>query len=500
MKTKNFLLIITVALLGFIVPLRVQAADQVVSDCGDTGGANQLRAKITAAQASGGGTITFTCGPATIILSSQLPLITKTVTINGGNNITVSGGNTTRILFVNTGGNLTLQNLTLTNGLAGNPGGAVYVASSTFNATNVTIKDSTSTDEGGGLYANNATVNLTNVTLQKNHANTNGGGIYNSNSTFVLNNVSFIENTADDNGGGVYNTSSLTISNSTLSGNSAVTGGGIQNEGGTLTLTNVTISGNGSLGGAGISNSQGRGTLVNVTLTDNQGFFGGGGIYQYSTAPSNTLTLLNTLLSKNLADGSDANCQNDVASTTLIASSGFNLSDDTTCTASLNKIGDKNGSQYDPLLGALAENGGSTKTHLPQTSSPAINGGTTTGCPSTDQRNISRPQGSSCDVGAVEVAECGKPAKPILVKPGNNKKAKGPLVFLDWNDANCANVYDVIVKLGSTSGPKAFKQKNTTNSQTQTSALTKGQTYYWRVIAKNANGKSKSDWWKFTVK
>ncbi|TMC47390.1 MAG: hypothetical protein E6J26_11400, partial [Chloroflexi bacterium] len=38
------------------------AANQVVSDCGDSGGVNQLRAKLSAAQSSGGGTLTFTCG------------------------------------------------------------------------------------------------------------------------------------------------------------------------------------------------------------------------------------------------------------------------------------------------------------------------------------------------------------------------------------------------------------------------------------------------------
>ena len=48
-------------------------------------------------------------------------------------------------------------------------------------------------------------------------------------------------------GGGIFNTGTLTINNSTISGNTAAalmpTGGGIYN-GGTLTINNSTISGN----------------------------------------------------------------------------------------------------------------------------------------------------------------------------------------------------------------------------------------------------------------
>ena len=58
----------------------------------------------------------------------------------------------------------------------------------------------------------------------------------------------------------------------------------------------------------------------------------------------------------------------------------------------------------DPALGALADNGGPTLTQLPASSSPAIDA---TPCDTTitvDQRNISRPAGAACDLGAVEVA------------------------------------------------------------------------------------------------
>jgi hypothetical protein len=54
------------------------------------------------------------------------------------------------------------------------------------------------------------------------------------------------------------------------------------------------------------------------------------------------------------------------------------------------------------LLGPLANNGGFTKTHLPQADSRAIDHGTGFNAPPTDQRGIQRPQGLAVDVGAVE--------------------------------------------------------------------------------------------------
>lgn len=57
----------------------------------------------------------------------------------------------------------------------------------------------------------------------------------------------------------------------------------------------------------------------------------------------------------------------------------------------------------DPLLGALGNNGGPTPTMLPGAGSPGIDAGV--GCAATDQRGITRPQGSACDIGAVEVIQ-----------------------------------------------------------------------------------------------
>jgi hypothetical protein len=64
----------------------------------------------------------------------------------------------------------------------------------------------------------------------------------------------------------------------------------------------------------------------------------------------------------------------------------------------------------DRLLGSLRNNGDPTPTHLPVPGYPAIDGGTNTGYPATDQRGQPRPQGAACEVGAVEVE-----APPLLL-------------------------------------------------------------------------------------
>ena len=55
----------------------------------------------------------------------------------------------------------------------------------------------------------------------------------------------------------------------------------------------------------------------------------------------------------------------------------------------------------DPVLGALADNGGPTRTLLPAATSPAA--GIGKGCPPTDQRGKARKVPDGCTAGAVEL-------------------------------------------------------------------------------------------------
>ncbi|MCZ8223651.1 MAG: right-handed parallel beta-helix repeat-containing protein, partial [Microcystis sp. LE19-84.1B] len=129
-------------------------------------------------------------------------------------------------------------------------------------------------------------------------SNKAGRGIYNDyGGTLTLTNSTISGNTATY-GGGIYNDGTLTLTNSTISGN---TGGGIHNWGrGILTLTNSTITGNTATNfGGGIEND-GTLTLTNSTITGNTATYSGGGIYNWGRG---TLTLTNSTISGNTATG-----------------------------------------------------------------------------------------------------------------------------------------------------------------------------------------------------
>jgi hypothetical protein len=189
-------------------------------------------------------------------------------------------------------------------------------------------------------------------------------------------------------GGGIASNGTLVVIGSTITGNTATSGlgGGIVVISGTTTLTNTTISGNaatsaagGMTQGGGVYVQAGSLTMTSVTIAGSSATVGRG-LYR-NTSSNPTVTLSHTLV---------ANAPNACSGSPFGGS--VNLADDSTCGFG--------GSPKDPLLGGLANNGGSTDTRALAAGSPAINAGGT--CPATDQRGVARPQGGACDIGAYE--------------------------------------------------------------------------------------------------
>jgi len=193
-------------------------------------------------------------------------------------------------------------------------------------------------------------------------------------------------------GGGIRSgPAKLIIEDSLIYRNTSSSGAGIFIAGGSVILRNTTISGNiASRLGGGINNMGGSLTANNVTITNNIDSDGGGGIHNEA---GGRVTLENSILA-----GNTSGWANDCGG--AIDTLGYNLiGDDTNCSFTPT-IGDW--VTIDPKLGPLADNGGSTQTHMLLGDSPVINSGNDLSCESTDQRGVSRPQGSHCDMGAFE--------------------------------------------------------------------------------------------------
>jgi parallel beta-helix repeat protein len=179
---------------------------------------------------------------------------------------------------------LMLSHNIVTNNHATGYGGGIYVigsaAAPTLNSNRII---SNSADDGGGIFNDGGTVTLTDSTLSGNTAYFSGGGIKNDNGGMMtLTNSTINDNSATTvDGGGIDNLGMAQLASSTVSGNSAGhDGGGIDNwTDSTVELTNSIISGNtaGNDGG-GIFNNGGVVTLTDSTISSNTTYTSGGGI------------------------------------------------------------------------------------------------------------------------------------------------------------------------------------------------------------------------------
>jgi hypothetical protein len=253
-----------------------------------------------------------------------------------------------------------------------------------------------------------------------------GGAILNK-SGITLDRVELIGNRADG-GGGMFSIPGTmpVVRDSLIAGNSAFEGGGLRIDHG-ATIINTTITGNSLRAyspddlpgkpvgvvvpaideiagyGGGIDHRGGADlTIVNSTITGNTAVKGGGGIgagQGYAPLsdqlPLGHVILRNTIVAGNSSAAGPGDCRtNQVGFTSL----GHNLDSDGTCF--LTADGDR--PDTDPRLGALADNGGPTRTEALLAGSPAIDAGAAEDCPKADARGTARPQGPACDIGAFE--------------------------------------------------------------------------------------------------
>ncbi|MEZ5425082.1 MAG: delta-60 repeat domain-containing protein [Pyrinomonadaceae bacterium] len=351
-----------------------------------------------------GQTITLTMGQLVITNNGSLAILGL-----GAQQLTVSGNNASRVFFI-LGGNVQINDVTVSDGDAGDSSGGGISNFGTLILNNTIFSGNTAAF-GGGI-SNDGTMTINNSLVQGNSASSVGGGIVNQNDTLFVN-------------------------NSTVSGNTAQGGGGIETFGivGSATLTNSTVSGNtATITGGGISNSDSAIlTLNSSTISNNSAQFGGG-INNFQS----TMTLKNTII----ANSTGEDCRN--ASSTVNAEFSL-IEEGLTCVNGTNS----NNLTGDPGLASLGNYGGPTPTHALGAGSIAIDAGNSD--LTTDQRGSPRPvdlpgttngPGNFADIGAYEMQITTAAAVTVSGRVLNGKGigVSGAIVLMTEQSGNIRQV------------------------------------------------------------
>jgi predicted outer membrane repeat protein len=449
-------------LLLCVMAMQARAATIAVTTTNDSGPGSLRQALVIA---NDGDKITFAV-TGTIGLTSGGLLIAKNVTISGpgSDQLSIDGNQALFVLGVFPDKTATISRLSITNGQFG-----IWNYQGTLTLNNCVVSLNSYggiwNDHGGSTLSNcvvsgNSYVGILNdgsvgpqppiegrnaerggddhpfgipfLTIADSVVRDNfGHGVSNISATLTILNSTLIGNSvAGDDGGGISSggfkaPGSVTVISSTISGNSADSGGGIASSYWSLTVVNSTISGNSaSYNAGGIANSAGALEITNSTISSNSASYDGGGIYsEGSVLYGAPLEIANSTISGNSA-GSGGGIYNDqqsaleISNTILnagasgenifnnggsVTSHGYNLSSDDGG-GLLNGPGDQ--INTDPLLGPLQGNGGPTLTHAPLPGSPAIDAGDPnfTPPPLRDQRGpcFRRVFGHRIDIGSVE--------------------------------------------------------------------------------------------------
>lgn len=344
---------------------------------------------------TGGGVVTFNCGnDATITLTADQPIATTT-TVDGGGKVTLQGG----AFVVAPNVTFTVNNLTMRGSPRAalvNNGGVVTINASHF-------LSNTNTSDGGAIVNQNGALTINSTTFEKNRGANGGAIVSTGNAPLLIDDSDFIENQATvGNGGAISLTTQsglVTFSKTTFFSNEA--GNRESGSGGALavgansrvTFVNATLVGNhaaGSASGGGHALYLTDGAIVTATNTTIAFHSFDRGAASVNVAiwaePAARVALANSILHESECVGPTTNNGHNVAS---FATNGCNISN-VSSTA---------------LLDVYNTNGGRHITYQPRKGGAAYDKIDSNLCPATDQRGISRPQGTKCDIGAIEYAE-----------------------------------------------------------------------------------------------
>jgi predicted outer membrane repeat protein len=270
-----------------------------------------------------GGAIDFACGPAPItIITDEMVIATgQDVSMEGGDLVTLSGGDANRIFRVAAGATLLLRNLVLVDGAVIGSGGAIYNEGALI-LDHVILRNNQADGDpvafegsGGAVVSFGGEVTVISSIFSGNRALADGGGAImtyfaadGSIPTVLISGSHFEGNWAGNNLGGAVALVGGTgvIENSAIISNTALTGGGLFfDHGGDFTLRDTIVADNHAStewgGGIMVANNGSPDAISKIliqrsTITSNTSQTEGGGIYlwggqlviEQSTITSNT--------------------------------------------------------------------------------------------------------------------------------------------------------------------------------------------------------------------
>lgn len=385
--------------------------------------------------------ITMTSG--IVMDSSVLTWSSATTDLTLQGSVTITGTGVDPILgaAVPVGRSVTISGLTMVQGQGGgfgnrDYGGAIYLDGRGSLVVTGAFFSSNDADGGyGGAIASDGggslTVSNSSFTNNGSQDVSQGGAIY-WEGDVTVDSSTFANNTGREGGAINLFSGSLTISNSTFSGNDAsLHGGAIYARTGTnVEIQTSTFVGNSAVGDGGAVFLEGSGTFLNSTLTDNTATGIGGGIYiKDDSLALDFVTLV---------DNSPTNVESDDSGGGTARGSVFGLSGaGTNCGTGSSPVSlaftdsvvapttdTSCGSGFTPAswselaLGVLQDNGGPTQTMMPGSSSILIDlvtDPTVTALTSVDQRGYARS--GAYTAGAVQYAASAPEADPSQIPP-----------------------------------------------------------------------------------
>ncbi len=261
---------------------------------------------------------------------------------HGRDSVLLSGGGSASVMEIDSDNiDVTITGVTIQDGSADDGGGISCVASGTdLLLEDVLFSENHATSKGGGLYSSGCGIELSDVDFEGNASEQHGGGAYITGASLLLDGGAITDNTAEQRGGGLLIVQgAANITGATFSGN-AVTytgsddvtglGGALYADRISLTLSDSTFTGNsatsdGTAVGGALFSSEVELDVDGVSFTGNTATAGGAIDIELSTGDLKDITASenSTIYFAANTDSNDGGAARIIDSTLSISNSTF---------------------------------------------------------------------------------------------------------------------------------------------------------------------------------